>query len=149
MKNSKRIFFGSILLLILLGDGLNHLSHCKNSIDSNNKRLFELSIHVLPDIVEIKVHNLNGPMRLNENLIIEKRSDAEHKWIFAACPLWFCGTKETVFSRNLEAGEISIVRWKKKLHRNCQIATAGKYRVLIKEHGGRLLAEPVEFLIAE
>ena len=149
-RNKKQIFVSCIIIfLLLLFDGWYQLSHCENkSINTpTDIWLFELSVNVLPEIVEIHVKNLNSPMVLNENVVIEQWNDIKGKWIFAACPLWFCATKESVFKREIAAGEVSIVKWRKKLHRNCRQAKAGKYRVLIKERGGKLLAKPVEFVI--
>ncbi len=117
--------------------------------DSASSLNFEIAVKVLSATVEIKVKNMNGPMKLNENLVIEKWSEVNRKWIFAACPLWVCGTKETVFSRDIAAGEIANIIWNKNLHSRCQKAMAGKYRVLIKDYNDKILSKPAEFLIVE
>ena len=148
METMRRIFI-CLILVLLLGIFESQLSHCKSNGVVNKKLLFKLIIRVLPEVVEIKIQNLNGLTKLDENLIIEKLSEKKDEWIFAACPLWFCGTKETVFSQEIKAGEVSIVKWNKKLHKHCQRAPAGKYRALIKGHDGILLSVPVEFIIGE
>lgn len=152
MINKKQIYIICIIFsFLILIDGRYQLSYCESERihAPADKQHFELSVNVLPEIVEINVKNLGETMELNENVVIELWSDIKKKWIFAACSLWFCATKETVFRRELAPGEISIIKWRKKLHHNCRKAKAGKYRVLIRESGGKVLGKPVEFVFSE
>lgn len=105
-----------------------------------------LSAQVQPDIVKINIQNLTDRMMLNENIIIEKYND-DNTWEFAACPLWMCETKETIFSQEIEPGETAIINWNRKLHKDCLTAPPGKYRALIKNLNGKLLSLPVEFFL--
>ena len=142
-----QIFTFVLFILPVPGNGWSCLSACNNADAFPPVRHFELNVQVLSDVVEIEVNNLDGQTTLNENLVIEQWNDSDGKWIFAAAPLWFCATKETVFSRPLRENETVVIPWKKTLHRHCQQANAGKFRVLIQEHDGELLSDPVVFYL--
>jgi hypothetical protein len=142
---NRKIYFSVIFIAILLLS-TQRADFClaQNDDEKCTDRHFSLEVNVLSEIVEIKIKNLGEPIELNENVKIEKWDNNSKKWVFAACPLWTCGTKESVARRIIQLDETQKIVWKKKLH-SCKKAEIGKYRVVIQHRQGALLSDPVEF----
>lgn len=106
---------------------------------------FRLSTRVLPEKVAITITNHGDDTVLNENVFIEVFNKEKSTWKFAACPLWFCATKETVFPKPIRSGENLTIYWSGKLHKNCRPAQAGTYRIYIQNRELSTRSTPVEF----
>jgi len=109
---------------------------------------FDVQVRVETDQVVFKVTNQGPAAVLGENLVVEQWDETGRAWRFSASPLWQCGTKETVFTKSLAAGEQIEIDWNKSLHKGCFKAGPGRYRVLVKDLQGSTQSMPVEFEIA-